>query len=1115
MSSNAPQEAPLNARRRDSLKHVEEEQDARSVLQEILRTLRRSSIVPRDDETKWVRFWNKYTQEADAYDREFLERYRGDMNNTMVFSGLLTAALATVASMTISGLSQDPNDLTHALLQNMLVAIIALNGTSDASLSPSIPTPTWNGPSTSVIWFQTLLYSSLVCSLLVALGAVLALQWLSRYNATEERGTVEDRCKRRQQKFDGLQVWHFRAFLEALPLLLQFSLLLFGVSLCAFMWDQQHIIASVLIAVNGVGGLLWVYTVVVSAIYPDSPYDTPLSDFFQHRVSKSSNTLSDSKSISPSSGLIERVRASISTKYRRTIHSILSILRSSRKVVSRWLQQIRRRVERDVEADLTTQTIMQTSPLTVARELTTPSHGAHLGGETASPPTGRAVNSVTPLYRAILSTFTTFLSPLSPSSIITAHQKRIARSNPSSNEVRGAAILWLKETSTDPEIHTNTLLVTSEVIWPDKTFAASFDTKTVDFILERLKICFEADGHPKTDSVDRIVSLCASFLLVYWQLHRLKPDVMRAWTCLSGGEFVQTCGTIMATLVNMDLKEYRHPAEDSWILKHTFLTLHHFKEAAGYNFQPDALIATDFMPVRSTARLNLRVQSLVSLAQVSCTDLWPSFACRLLFTQIEDCDELGHECSPHLLLATAYLFGFTLKSDTDVEEEVDWSQKVRVQRAAAYILDKMEDHVLWSEGYDHHIAFVFDLSEQDRLSEAALDILSRILHILCSGIQALPNSWASSSHFGWLVDFASTTCHRSDVNPKTVLRAVSGIFSILTSISDIRSRAHDEALHVALGAVVQLSPSLGTYADDPSVFHTFVRMQHTTISFIYSLAKKGLFCDTDVPTFAPSSCTWDLSHPRNSEILSAMPRDEQYIIKQRNSLFVEILHMTEAGTEDIPRRRAWFNDPRNDQIVRQWIYAVHQFSVPYQEDLYSMMEPLAAASLLDCERFRQPTASHWGDDFICVQQTLVAILWWSWSGQLIAAFNGQDVDFSELVESTLLVSTMETEHAVAVEYYLSRIVDFRVIVPRIPEKQVIDGLTKIQAALEMKLADIAQWKSTGTTALGTASSSKVRASAESNEGTVTITAAVRGNNDVDSGHTVGVDKPQVGKAEGD
>ncbi|KAH8081335.1 hypothetical protein BXZ70DRAFT_901246 [Cristinia sonorae] len=285
--------------------------EARSVLQEILVTLRKSSIVSRGDETKWVRFWNRYNQEADEYDREFLERYKEDMNTTMIFSGLFTAVGATIASMTVSGLSQDPNVVTQTILLNV---VLLLNATS-GSQPQGLPIPVWEGPSASIVWFQTLLYASLVCSLMAALGAVLAIQWLSRYKAVDERGTVEHRGMLRQKKFDGLRAWGFRTFLEALPILLQFSLLLFSVSICAYMWGQQRAIASVLIFANSIGGLLWVYTVVVSAIYPESPYDTPLSDLLasKKKVTEDTPSPSDGDSSSSTTGSNSPVSMTMST----------------------------------------------------------------------------------------------------------------------------------------------------------------------------------------------------------------------------------------------------------------------------------------------------------------------------------------------------------------------------------------------------------------------------------------------------------------------------------------------------------------------------------------------------------------------------------------------------------------------------------------------------------------------------------------------------------------------------------------------------------------------------------------------------------------------------------
>ncbi|KAH8081324.1 hypothetical protein BXZ70DRAFT_876653, partial [Cristinia sonorae] len=55
------------------------------LLQEMLIILRKSTIVSRTGDTPWARFWYTYNLEADEYDKEFLQRYQGDMNNTMIF----------------------------------------------------------------------------------------------------------------------------------------------------------------------------------------------------------------------------------------------------------------------------------------------------------------------------------------------------------------------------------------------------------------------------------------------------------------------------------------------------------------------------------------------------------------------------------------------------------------------------------------------------------------------------------------------------------------------------------------------------------------------------------------------------------------------------------------------------------------------------------------------------------------------------------------------------------------------------------------------------------------------------------------------------------------------
>ncbi|KAF8527080.1 hypothetical protein JB92DRAFT_2699464, partial [Gautieria morchelliformis] len=118
------------------------------------------------------RFWSAYERVANQYDEEFLERHNSDLDVLLIFAGLFSAvSSAFIVSMTTS-LSPDPSDTTNALLK-LLINKVA-NGTfsdQDASL------PVWTGPSSTIIWIQSLAYTSLATSLLAAFGAVLGKQW--------------------------------------------------------------------------------------------------------------------------------------------------------------------------------------------------------------------------------------------------------------------------------------------------------------------------------------------------------------------------------------------------------------------------------------------------------------------------------------------------------------------------------------------------------------------------------------------------------------------------------------------------------------------------------------------------------------------------------------------------------------------------------------------------------------------------------------------------------------------------------------------------------------------------------------------------------------------------
>ncbi|KAG1761399.1 hypothetical protein EDD22DRAFT_779824 [Suillus occidentalis] len=254
-------------------------------MKEVLEVLKDSTIASKSGKDERSRFWGLYKRVAEEHDDEFLERYNSDMDIVLVFvsftssplprSGLFSAVSTTFIVAMESSLSPDPNDTTHALLTQLVQ--IGLGNFTAAGSTPVTPASTWSPP-ISNIRIQSIAYASLSFSLLAAFGAVLGKQWLGYYKSQRYgRGSQEERAKRRQEKFDGIVTWYFDAVVQSFPVLLQISLLLFGIALSANMWSQQYTIAWVIIATTVFGFLFYSLTVMAALVSPACPFQTPIS----------------------------------------------------------------------------------------------------------------------------------------------------------------------------------------------------------------------------------------------------------------------------------------------------------------------------------------------------------------------------------------------------------------------------------------------------------------------------------------------------------------------------------------------------------------------------------------------------------------------------------------------------------------------------------------------------------------------------------------------------------------------------------------------------------------------------------------------------------------------
>ncbi|KAJ6485353.1 hypothetical protein C8R47DRAFT_537305 [Mycena vitilis] len=192
---------------------------------------------------KKTNFWTAYMKVADEHDKEFQQRYSTELDVALIFAGLFSA------------------------VSSAFIILI------QPQLTPDAPT--------NIVAVQGLLYTSLFTTLLAALLAVLGKQWVMHYQAAGSRGTIAERGLERQRKLDGLRKWGLDAVLQMFPLLLQLALFLFSTGLSIYLWPVHRSIAGVVIGLTGFGFGFYILFLASAAVFPDSPFQTPLASFLR------------------------------------------------------------------------------------------------------------------------------------------------------------------------------------------------------------------------------------------------------------------------------------------------------------------------------------------------------------------------------------------------------------------------------------------------------------------------------------------------------------------------------------------------------------------------------------------------------------------------------------------------------------------------------------------------------------------------------------------------------------------------------------------------------------------------------------------------------------------
>ncbi|KAH9057271.1 hypothetical protein EDB87DRAFT_1565550, partial [Lactarius vividus] len=173
-----------------------------------------------------------YLEMATEEDRKMVENWKADADGILIFTGLFSAAVASLITVSIQDIRPNPQDTSNFYLANIYQAI-ADPDRPNISLPPSPPA---FSPPNYAVWVNSLWFMSLVISVTCALLATLLQQWVRRYlKVTQPRYSPHKRARIRTFFFEGVEKYLLPWVVDALPALLHVSLYLFFAGLVVFL----------------------------------------------------------------------------------------------------------------------------------------------------------------------------------------------------------------------------------------------------------------------------------------------------------------------------------------------------------------------------------------------------------------------------------------------------------------------------------------------------------------------------------------------------------------------------------------------------------------------------------------------------------------------------------------------------------------------------------------------------------------------------------------------------------------------------------------------------------------------------------------------------------------
>ncbi|KAJ7452653.1 hypothetical protein FB451DRAFT_939870, partial [Mycena latifolia] len=213
--------------------------------------------------------WKVYMEQAKIFDENLGNILNSDLDPLLIFAGLFSAILSAFLIEIRKDLEKDPQNITNELLM-----ILIENQRNSTVLQ--VPTPNRFKTTYSSRWVNGLWFSSLMFSLMSALGASLVKGWVTQFSSAVSGSSWGD-AEQHASRSRGLKRGYLKLIVHCLPILIHIAFFVFSIGLDILIFQDDTAIGAVVLVLLTSIAILYAVSSIHPAYSLDSPFRTPVS----------------------------------------------------------------------------------------------------------------------------------------------------------------------------------------------------------------------------------------------------------------------------------------------------------------------------------------------------------------------------------------------------------------------------------------------------------------------------------------------------------------------------------------------------------------------------------------------------------------------------------------------------------------------------------------------------------------------------------------------------------------------------------------------------------------------------------------------------------------------